>query len=149
MGIRVTFTKEDLRRYAQKQAGKFVKGTLAAYRAACIDMVKRAKSTNTYIDRTGNLRSSIGYVLCINGVEVDSSFKGVGEEGVRKGYELATRIAGNAGSNGIVAVVVAGMDYALYVEAKGYDVLTGSTRQFAGDLRKYFDDVNSQFGTQF
>lgn len=155
MGITPNFTIDDVRRYAERQAVKFVKATLAAYRAACIEMVNRAKAVNTYKDRTGSLRSSIGYVLYYDGQEIERHFEptasenGSGGEGVKKGYDYARQIAESHGGRGIVAVVVAGMNYALYVEAKGYDVLTGSSRQFAGDLRGYLDDVNNQFGTEF
>ena len=41
--------------------------------------------------------------------------------------------------------MVAGAEYALYVEAKGYDVLTGSTRQFSDDLKIEFDNVINVF----
>ena len=161
---------DAIRRRMYEQAEKKIKGALAAYKAACLEMVKRAKQTSTYLDQTGNLRSSIGYVLYYNGAEVDSYFEptpaqaveyidkygvtrktpgGTGDEGAKKGYEYARQIAEGKDSKGIVAVVVAGMDYALYVESQGYDVLESSKHQFAGDLRHYLDDVNNQFGIEF
>lgn len=48
-----------------------------------------------------------------------------GNEGVTNGLNLADEAASEH-SNGIVLIVTAGMQYALYVEAMGYDVLTGS-----------------------
>ena len=48
-----------------------------------------------------------------------------GDEGVTKGLNLADEAAAQH-SNGIVLIVTAGMQYALYVETMGYDVLSGS-----------------------
>lgn len=39
--------------------------------------------------------------------------------------------------NDIVAVIVAAADYALYVESKGYDVITGPCSELNGILTKY------------
>lgn len=78
-----------------------------------------------YIDDTANLRSSIGYVIAEDGKIIgESDFKPVkgGEEGARKGRELAEQLASEHGK-GIVLIVVAGESYARYVAAKGYDVL--------------------------
>ena len=170
MGIKANFNMDDIRRKMYEHQEKIIKSALAAYKMACLDMVNRAKSNNTYLDQTGNLRSSIGYVLYYNGAEVDSYFVpmpaqvveykdkygvsrktpgGDGVEGSKKGYEYAKQIAEDKNSKGIVAVVVAGMDYAYYVETQGNDVLEGSKHQFAGDLRKHLEDVNSQHGTKF
>lgn len=78
-----------------------------------------------YIDRTANLRSSIGYVVSIDGDIVKAGgFEPVsgGAEGTESGRRYAQRIAGELNS-GIALIVVAGMRYARYVTAKGYDVL--------------------------
>lgn len=81
-----------------------------------------------YIDWTANLRSSIGYVVVLDGKVVrESSFAPVsgGSEGSKQGkdfaYGLSSRIP-----NGIGLIVVAGMNYAQYVSSKGYDVIDSS-----------------------
>lgn len=76
-------------------------------------------------DQTGNLRSSIGYVIFKDGVEIESFFNQVkdGTEGVKTGKKLADDI-GKEHTEGYTLVVVAGMNYAIYVESKGRDVLT-------------------------
>ena len=78
-----------------------------------------------YIDWTANLRSSIGYVIAEDGnIVTASSFepeKG-GEEGARTGKAFAERLA-REHDKGFALVVVAGMEYAVYVSNKGYDVL--------------------------
>ena len=87
-----------------------------------------ARLTNSYKDQTGNLRSSIGYVVAVDGEIVQmSSFDTVkeGREGSRGGKEYAMQLVRDF-PHGIVLIVVAGMNYASYVSAKGYDVLDSS-----------------------
>jgi hypothetical protein len=139
MEIKVNFNSGDLQNYMRSGVDEWTKTLLLACKEACIKMVARAKQTNTYPDQTEALRSSIVYALYHNGVEVANSFEVTGgekgDEGAQKGLALARKKADEAGNKTIVAVVVAGMDYALYVESKGRDVLTGSARQFADDLK--------------
>lgn len=87
-----------------------------------------ARSTNSYKDQTGNLRSSIGYVIAQDGKVVRaSSFAQVkqGGNGTEQGRSYAESLAAKF-SQGIVLIVVAGMNYAAYVKKKGYDVIDGS-----------------------
>ena len=82
-----------------------------------------------YIDRTGNLRSSIGYVVAIDGKVVDGNrFPRVkeGAEGANEGAAFAADIAAREFPKGVVLVVVAGMNYAAHLSARGYDVLDSS-----------------------
>lgn len=149
MGIEANFNMDALRKYAYEKKDEFIEAALEAYKLACIKMVQRAKQTNTYQDQTHKLRSSIGCVLYHNGAEVFNYFESTGGEkggdGVQEGLACARSVAEQQGNKAIVAVVVAGADYALYVEAKGYDVLTGSKRQFHDDLKSEFDNVKSAF----
>ena len=87
-----------------------------------------ARLTNSYKDQTGNLRSSIGYVVSVDGEIVQtSSFDVVkgGGEGAKGGKSYAMQLVEDF-PQGIVLIVVAGMNYASYVSAKGYDVLDSS-----------------------
>lgn len=79
---------------------------------------QRTTHANDYMDQTGNLRSSIGYVVANNGQIVgESSFSVVkqGIEGGKKGREFAERNANDTGTD-IVLTMVAGMEYAKYVQ---------------------------------
>ena len=91
------------------------------------EFVNRARTINTYVDQTGNLRSSIGYVIAKNGNVLKRNYRQIGDanKGVTKGLNLADA-ALSENPNGIVLIVTAGMNYGLYVETMGYDVLTGS-----------------------
>lgn len=114
---------------------------IQAIETACIEVLQKARMLDTYKDQTHRLRSSLGYVIYKDGQQVASNFQSTGgekgDEGVQIGQQRAAEAA--AGIPGIVAVVVAGADYASYVEAKGFDVLTGSALQlqqlFEAELR--------------
>ena len=91
-------------------------------------VLNAARLTNSYKDQTGNLRSSIGYVVAVDGEIVKmSSFDVVkeGGEGAKGGKAYAMKLVRDF-PKGIVLIVVAGMNYASYVSAKGYDVLDSS-----------------------
>lgn len=79
-------------------------------------------------DRTGNLRSSIGYAVISDGsVKIERFKKHVGgEEGIAAGKRLVKEISLKY-NKGMVLVITAGMEYAAAVESKGYDVITGSS----------------------
>lgn len=93
--------------------------------------VEIGEETPSFKDHTGNLRSSIGFVILKNGEPINQSFsesdKGTDREtGMLKAMVVAKDLSGNF-PKGFVLIVVAGMDYAAYVESKGYDVITGSS----------------------
>lgn len=69
-----------------------------------------------YIDHSGNLRQSIGYLVAIDGEIQTSSFSN--SQGEQSGKSALSNH-----SQGIVLILVAGMKYAYYVSKKGYDVL--------------------------
>lgn len=90
--------------------------------------LNKARSTDTYKDQTGNLRSSIGYVVVQDGQIIKASDFAPSDKGTdkatgqRTGKEYAEELAKRYPS-GLTLIVVAGMNYAAYVSAKGYDVL--------------------------
>ena len=137
--------------------------------------VKYAREQHTYEDRTGNLRSSIGYLVYKDGKEVlSSSFakvQGYGENNAivnfktKDGRIVKFHAKGQSGDgsqgaeqgrqlaktiaisypSGYVLVGVAGMQYAAAVEAKGYDVVTGACLQSEAWLRKSIQSVFKQY----
>lgn len=91
-----------------------------------VECVNEARNKGSYTNRTGNLRSSTGYVITHLGAIVDmSSFdpvKSTATEGSPTGIALATQLAGQIKGEWVL-IVVAGMKYAKYVQNKGKDVL--------------------------
>lgn len=76
-----------------------------------------------FYDISANLRSSIGYIVQKDTKEISSNFEGK-SEGKNKGLATAKKIASKF--TGYSLILVAGMDYAVAVESKGYDVISSS-----------------------
>ena len=83
--------------------------------------VNDARGNGDYMDNTGNLRSSIGYTILKNGETVrTSSFDRVKQE-ASKAKKESTKLLDELRTKfntGFVLIVVAGMDYAVTVEAR-------------------------------
>lgn len=101
-----------------------------------------ARERGDYMNRTGNLRSSIGYVILHDGEPVrqgEPQVYGEGNEGSQVAEELLTMMRSEY-PTGIVLIVCAGMNYASYVEdIYGKDVLTSArleTEQIAERMLK-------------
>lgn len=93
---------------------------LAGLGNECVTEVRSRSQKESWFNQTGNLRSSVGYVVVAHGSIVKmSGFETVlnGSEGSMTGRKLAEELAKNYLS-GYALVVVAGMHYAEYVEAK-------------------------------
>ncbi len=95
----------------------------------CVTKIRDRAGDKSWYDQTGNLRSSVGYVIAHNKNIIQySTFNQVkqGSEGVKTGKDLAKELAKRY-SNNYVLIVVAGMNYAEFVEAMdNKDVLTST-----------------------
>lgn len=106
--------------------------------------VKLARDSGTYNDQTGNLRSSIGYVIVKDGTVLDKNFAQAGKgTDPHKGAPAAEKLAASIakGISGFVLVGVAGMNYSAAVEAKGYEVISASSLQTEMWLRKSIQTI--------
>lgn len=90
------------------------------------DFVRKAKTSGNYKDRTGNLRSSIGYIVSSKGVIEQEGIEGEQQEGVNKARSFARRIARDFPDDAKVLIGFAAMEYARHVENKNYDVISSS-----------------------
>lgn len=86
------------------------------------ELTKYAKDKHNYTDRTGNLTNSIGYAVVRNGEVLYFGGAVQQGEGADAALNVATKMIGNL-QNSLSLIVVAGMNYAAYVEAKGYNVI--------------------------
>ena len=108
-----------------------------------VSMARSRTAEESWIDRTGNLRSSVGYIVLRDGEIVSASDFGQvkqGADGSKTGRRFAEEIARDIHSD-YALVVVAGMNYASYVEAiDGKDVLAGpelfARKNLPGMLKK-------------
>lgn len=95
--------------------------------------IAREPHAHDYHDITGNLRSSIGYVILVDGKprvngasKTFSGEKGNGEEGPAAAEALLSSLQAKF-PWGVVLIICAGMKYAAYVEAIHHkDVLTSA-----------------------
>jgi hypothetical protein len=78
------------------------------------------KESHRWINRTGNLASSIGYIILLNGMVIKNGLIG-SSEGVEAGKNAALKVADK---RGLELIGIAGMEYAVALEAKGYNVIT-------------------------
>lgn len=110
--------------YAKLQMARKELIDFLVYRLSQIgeECVKIARDYGNYEDRTGNLRSSIGYIILNDGeVKVHgaskqySGKKGDGAKGVQEGEALLKRLQAKF-PWGVVLIVCAGMEYAAFVE---------------------------------
>lgn len=118
--------KNEFYKYVAKRMDDCTKELITRLSYVGEKCVNEARNAGSYTDQTGNLRSSTGYAVVLDGRIVrQSSFekvKATATEGATVGGELVRRLAASY-SDGLVLIVVAGMNYAVYVEAKGYNVL--------------------------
>lgn len=131
MGITLKTSERELNRKF-KEAQEIMLNNIVRVLRYCGEMaVNEARNNGNYKDQTGNLRNSIGYVICVNGRILDENFNQTAatnqqstENGLEIGRDLALQIAKEIPD--IALIVVAGMKYASHVESRGINVLTSA-----------------------
>lgn len=166
-GFTPMFTGQDIEDYIKAFAEQAEEKIYITLQAAGEMFVKYARESGLYNDITGNLRSSIGYVIAKDGeILTQSSFdkvrgrgensqmvdfttkdgkkvkywakgkSGDGDEGAMTGAKLAQELV-SSHNTGLVLIGVAGMEYAIYVEAiESKDVIAGASIKTAEWLRE-------------
>lgn len=114
-----------------------------------VKLAKQIPPATGFKDRTGNLRSSIGYVVLVDGKPVNVAFAAVkgGHTGVNEGQRLALQVGSK--TEGYALVVVAGMNYAVHVESKGRDVLTSAEKFAEKEIAKHLADLVTNIKNAF
>ena len=139
MGLRPKFTKLDISKFVGERLVNMEQVIVDRFINIGLQFVRDARIKADFKDRTGNLRSSIGFLVLKDGQVVREDFEqsnaGTDKQtGINQGLEFAQQIPEL--EKGVSLVVVAGMQYAVYVEAMGYDVLTGSSLEAENNLRE-------------
>lgn len=125
MSIKQTTPQSEINRYIDERVERIKKAIIYNLRYIGEACVNAARDSGSYTDRTGNLRSSVGYVIVCDGKIMEASDFDVvkeGGKGAKEGARFAKEVARQF-PEGIVLIVVAGMNYAAYVSARGYDVI--------------------------
>lgn len=132
MGIECKMDMRQIRDYLNKEAQKHLQRTITMLQYVGETVVNdiRTSHISNWIDQTGNLRSSIGYIITMDGKPISTSKfeKVLGPEAEKEGYtetvdgtQAGRAYAQSLASiypNGIALIVVAGMEYASYVEKR-------------------------------
>jgi len=153
MAVIVTpkFNRDDIKAMILQKKQRIIDAILFNMKRIGEQFVRNCRQTNTYKDRTANLRSSIGYVILYNGNQIESNFqktrrpssrakgstkdkKGDGTEGMETAKKVMEELKKKY-PTGFVLIGVAGMNYAAAVEAKSFDVITSSS-QIASEALK-------------
>lgn len=150
MGIKKSTPMSEINaaiRAEAERANMLTIRALAYLGEQCVMKARDRSGEESWFDQSGNLRSSIGYVIACNGKIVQySSFNQVkqGLEGIRVGKELAEELVRNY-SNDYVLIVVAGMNYAELVEAMDNKDVLASTELW---VRKELPNMMAKLKTQ-
>lgn len=132
MGIRMTTKLSEVHDMLMREAERVERLTIRALSKLgeqCVTKIRDRAGDKSWYDQTGNLRSSVGYVIAHNKNIIQySTFNQVkqGSEGVKTGKDLAKELAKRY-SNNYVLIVVAGMNYAEFVEAMDNKDVLAST----------------------
>lgn len=119
MSIEVVTPSGEIEQYLEEQLRLKVEVLINKLSYIGEGALRIAREQGSYTDRTGNLRNSTGYVIAVDGqVTTRAGFDSKNEDGAAFAEQLARTTEGKA-----VLVVCAGMSYATYVSARGYDVL--------------------------
>jgi hypothetical protein len=147
MALTPKFTENDVKARFNKVLEVIVKRQVARLQELgemCVTRAREIPAEVGFTDQTGNLRSSIGYMVFVNGVAVHNNYVQTltGTEGMKNGKMLAEKI-GSKFKNGVCLVVTAGMNYAIYLESKGRDVLTSAELLAKKELPRMVAELKS------
>ena len=149
MAIKPNFTKDDVRKRFDAFLNEIEKKQIARLQRLGEMCLVEARTNKGYMMQTGALLSSTGYAVFVDGVAIHSQFDAASgaesnadETGIKSGQSIAETIG--KGTKGIALVVVAGMNYAAYVEAKGYNVLSSAEHLAERELPRMLEKIISK-----
>ncbi|GAA4338479.1 hypothetical protein GCM10023149_48470 [Mucilaginibacter gynuensis] len=147
MGIKARFTKDDVRRMVEQKEALIEQAIINRLSYIGETFVRNAREKGTYNDVTGNLRSSIGFVVLRYGKIVKQNFERAGRgkksgQGVDQAKSFINELK-TSFLQGYTLLVVAGMDYAAAVESRGKDVLTASSLIAKADLKRAIKELKN------
>lgn len=148
MAIKPNFTKDDVRKRFDAFLNEIEKKQIDRLQRLGEMCLVEARTNKGYMMQTGALLSSTGYEIFVDGVAIHSQFdaasgaeSNAAETGIKSGQSIAETIG--KGTKGIALVVVAGMNYAAYVEAKGYNVLSSAEHLAERELPRMLEKLIS------
>lgn len=146
MAVKATFSMDEVKAKLERDLqilNKLILNKLHVLGEKCVNHARLIPAEIGYHDRTGALRASTGYSIFKDGILVDNNYKGNNEQGIAVGKQVAVDVSANY-PKGWVLVVVAGMEYALYVESTGRDVLTSAEQLAKTEMPKMIKQLTAQ-----
>ena len=131
--------KKEVNQYILNFSKRIESSLIFALEFLVAELQNHAKRNASYQDQTSNLKSSIGGIVLKDGVPI--SYKGFEKEGQsdvgsRTGIEFLNSLI-SQNNQGYVIIVVAGMNYATYVENYyGLNVLKKTELRMQRELPK-------------
>ncbi len=122
MGIKPKFGSGVVAAQVQAFQQNLEKAILFLLKYLGEELTKYARDNHNYTDQTGNLTNSIGYAVVRNTEIVFYSATNQPGAGADAALQTALKMAADCKS-AYSLIIVAGMNYAAYVEAKGYNVI--------------------------
>lgn len=122
MGITKNFADDVIKNAVSAFKKRVDDATLFMLQSLGEALVKYARDSHNYTDRTGNLTNSIGYVV-VHKSQIVYSGISTNMPLAQKGALDTAMAMANRLKDEWALIIVAGMNYAAYVEAKGYNVI--------------------------
>ena len=146
MGTKANFTRNDVRLYLESFCEDVVKRQIRYLQYLGEMCLTEARNNKGYMMQTGALTSSTGYQVFVDGVAIHSQFdaaSGAESEAAARGVKTGQTLAEQIGKDtkGVALVVVAGMNYAAYVEARGYNVLSSAEHLAERELPRMLEKL--------
>jgi hypothetical protein len=148
VGITCNFNQSDFEDEVNRQKEELYSKILNAFIYAGEDFIKNSReqgqdhAAGQYKDITGNLRNSIGYFIFQDGRIVSDQGKMQSPKELSILNEMIHSVADIIKPTGFQLIGFAGMNYASYVESKGYNVISYQADICLVDLAGYLEDLN-------
>lgn len=158
MGVKCNINVRELRDYLEGEVQRHINQVIASLQYVGEQVVNEIRTSHIseWNDQTGNLRSSIGYIVALDGQplgmsgfqQVDGPKRGeTTEDGSSIGKEYARNLC-QLYPKGIALIVVAGMEYAAYVEAmENKTVLAQGELEAQRLVTEMIQELNNRFNS--
>lgn len=140
MCVRMTTRRADFDAYVAQRAEQHRKAmrSVASIVGEKAITAERQPHLNDWTDRTGNLRHSLGFVVIDDGEIVTDGTQRTNDAGADAAIAVLNAEI-ERHPQGIVLIICAGMNYAIYVSHRGYDVLTTAVLKVMSGFREFKD----------
>jgi hypothetical protein len=138
MAIKSNFNEGQSMKDVERQAESIYQKIISAMIYAAETFIANAReqvqdhAMGTYVDQTTNLRNSIGYFIFHNGELVHEKNSVVTNK---------AKVEDLVKPTGFQLILIAGMDYASYVESKGYNVISYQADLCFVELAGYLENL--------